>query len=138
MYRKTPPPPVGELEAPASLADRPHAVSFWNRHAPGLAEAGRLRQEQAESFVILCHLFADILQLTEQVAAEGFITATDKGQAASPVAKLLRDARRDFVALARDFGLTAASEARLPQEPTDASEEDEESALLKKLSVRGI
>lgn len=122
---------------PASVAGRPAAAGFWDRHATILAADGRLRLEQVDSFVILCHLWADAEQLAEQLAAEGWITASEKGQAPSPVARLLRDSRRDFVTLARDFGLTAASAARLPQDPTDGEEEgDEEDALLAKLKIR--
>jgi len=125
-------PPADKVSPPAALAADPPAARFWRDHAPQLIAAGRLRQEQAETFGLLCRLFSDCEQLGEQVRREGWITATDKGQAASPVAKLLRDARRDFVALARDFGLTAASSARLPaDEANHASEEDEEAALLR-------
>jgi phage terminase small subunit len=126
------------IAPPASVKSRPIAARFWSTHAPALAADGRLREDQAETFGLLCHLFADAEQLAEQLAAEGWITATDKGQAASPVAKLLRDSRRDFVTLARDFGLTAASAARLPQDPTSGeTEADEEDALLAKLKLRG-
>lgn len=139
MFRKTPAqPPATGIAPPTSVKSRPIANRFWSAHAPALAADGRLREDQAETFGILCHLFADAEQLAEQLAAEGWITATDKGQAASPVAKLLRDSRRDFVTLARDFGLTAASAARLPQDPTSGEEEaDEEDALLAKLKLRG-
>jgi phage terminase small subunit len=130
--------PTTGIAPPASVKSRPIAARFWSTHAPALASDGRLREDQAETFGILCHLFADAEQLAEQLAAEGWITATDKGQAASPVAKLLRDSRRDFVTLARDFGLTAASAARLPQDPTSGeTEADEEDALLAKLKLRG-
>lgn len=133
-----PAPPVGGIPAPAAVAARPDAAAFWDAHAPALIADGRLRPDQAELFGLLCKLHADQLELAEQLSREGWITATDKGQAASPVAKLLRDSRRDFVALARDFGLTAAAAARLPQEPHDAGEEDdEEAAVLAKLSIRG-
>jgi P27 family predicted phage terminase small subunit len=126
----------GAPQPPGSIAHDPQALSFWDRHAPQLAAAGRLRPEQAEPFAILCQLHADCVSLAKQVAAEGWITATDKGQAASPVAKLLRDARRDFITLARDFGLTAASEARLPADPNDGQEEDAEAALLRSFTVK--
>lgn len=140
MYRKSQPapPPAGGIAAPASVQSRPIAARFWSTHAPALAADGRLRPDQAETFGILCHLFADAEQLAEQLAAEGWITASEKGQAASPVAKLLRDSRRDFVTLARDFGLTAASAARLPQDPAGGEKEaDAEDALLAKLKLRG-
>ena len=134
---KRQPPPDG-VQMPQSVQLVPAAAAFWGRVSPALVADGRLVPEQADSFAILCRLHAEIRQLEDQVLAEGWITATDKGQAASPVAKLLRDSRRDFVTLARDFGLTAASAARIPQDQPDGEEEgDEESALLKRLSVRG-
>lgn len=115
---------TGELEVPATVAARPAAARFWTIHAPALADDGRLGPVQVETFGILCHLFADCEQLTEQLGSEGWITATEKGQAASPVAKLLRDARRDYVALAKEFGLTAAAAARIPQEAPIEEEAD--------------
>jgi P27 family predicted phage terminase small subunit len=133
---KSKPKPTDAPKPPASIANDAQAIDFWNRHAPQLAAAGRLRAEQSETFAILCQLHADGVLLAKQVAAEGWITATDKGQAASPVAKLLRDARRDFITLARDFGLTAASEARLPADPNDGQEEDDEAALLRSFTVK--
>lgn len=113
---------------PAHLADRPLAAAFWEAHAPTLAAEGRLRQIHAETFAQLCHLYADVRELGRTIAAEGWITATEKGQAVSPVARLLRDSRRDFVTLAAKFGLSAADEARLPAAETD-DVEDEDDAL---------
>ncbi len=139
MYRKTPAVvPVGGVAVPASVQLVPAAAAFWDRVAPTLIADGRLVPEQADAFAILCRLHSEIRLLEDQVLAEGFVTATDKGQAASPVAKLLRDSRRDFVTLARDFGLTAAAAARIPQDPKNGEEEDDpEAAILAKLSVRG-
>jgi P27 family predicted phage terminase small subunit len=132
--------PAADLAPPDSVTKVPSALAFWDRNAPILQADGRLRAEQLDAFAILCRLHAEIEQLADQVASEGWITATDKGQAASPVAKLLRDARRDFVALARDYGLTAAAAARIPQEVMDGEEEDDdpEAAVLAKLSIRGV
>jgi len=135
--RKTPKPePAVGLKPPASVSARPPALRFWSLHAPTLIADCRLRAEHVETFGLVCRLFADIEQLEEQLGQEGWITATDKGQAASPVARLLRDARRDFLAAARDFGLTTASAARLPQDVTDGKEDDEEAALLKRFTGR--
>ena len=130
--------PAGRVDIPASVSAVPAAAAYWARVAPILIADSRLLPEQADSFAILCRLHAEIRHLEDQVLAEGFVTATDKGQAASPVAKLLRDSRRDFVTLARDFGLTAASAARIPQDPTNGKEDsDPETAILARLSVRG-
>lgn len=116
---------------PAHLKTRPLAVAFWKHHAALLVEAGRLKAEQAESFALLASLYADCRELAEQLAAEGWLTSTDKGQAANPVARLLRDARRDFVMVAREFGLTPAAEGRLPTEATGGEEIDAEEAALR-------
>lgn len=136
--RKTPAPAAaGEVAMPSNVKKSASASAFWSRVAPTLVADGRLMPEQADAFGILCRLYADIVQLEDQVDSEGWITATDKGQAASPAAKLLRDSRRDFVTLARDFGLTAAAAARIPQDPSDAEEADDpEAALLAKLSIQ--
>jgi len=101
MYRKTPTAPAGDIAPTASVQKVPLALAFWERTAPILIADGRLTADRVDAFAILCRLHAEIEQLADQVAAEGWITATEKGQAASPVAKLLRDSRRDFVTLAR-------------------------------------
>jgi phage terminase small subunit len=46
---------------------------------------------------------------------------------ANPAHRLARAARNDYVALARDFGLTAASVARLPLE--DDGDEEKKNPL---------
>lgn len=117
---------VESVTPPAHLADRALAAGFWELHAPTLAAEGRLRQVHAEVFAQLCHLYADLRELGQTIAREGWITATDKGQAVSPVARLLRDSRRDFCTLAAKFGLTAADEARLPAVEGDDGNEDDD------------
>jgi phage terminase small subunit len=126
-----PDPPV----APSHVAARPLAAAFWEQHCSTLADEGRLRQVHAETFAQLCHMHADIMQLSEQVAAEGWVIATDKGQSISPVARLLQTTRRDFVALAGKFGLTAADEARLPiDEASDGEAEDDDATALRRFT----
>lgn len=117
------------LKPPADVADRPQAAAFWKAHAATLADAGRLRPEHAAAFALLCHLHADCHELREQVAAEGRISATSKGQGISPAARLLREARSDFLAAAREYGLTPAAETRFPPEAEHAEEDPTEAAL---------
>lgn len=133
------PTPSFPVTPPASVSSRPAAARFWTAHAADLEADGRLTADRAETFGLLAHLFADAEQLAEQIAAEGWITATDKSQAPSPVARLLRDSRRDYVMLAREFGLTAAAAGRIPQEVTHGETESDnpEAAVLARLSVRG-
>lgn len=123
--------PTATPKAPADVAARPVAAAYWKAHADSLAGAGRLRADNVEGLALLSHLYADCRDLAEQLAAEGWMTSTDKGQQANPVARLLRDARRDFVSLAREYGLTPAAETRFPPEVTEHGEEDAEEAALR-------
>jgi P27 family predicted phage terminase small subunit len=118
-------------KAPEDVAARPVAAAYWKAHADSLAGSGRLRADNVEGLALLSHLYADCRELAKQLAAEGWMTSTDKGQQANPVARLLRDARRDFVSLAREYGLTPAAETRFPPEATEHGEEDAEEAALR-------
>lgn len=131
---RKPPAPVCSVTPPAHVAARPAAAAFWLAHAATLSADGRLRQVHAELFGQACHLHADVLELQQRIAEEGWLTATDKGQAVSPYARLLRDSRRDLVTLAGRFGLTAADEARIQTDDEDGEEEDGEAAALKKFT----
>ena len=126
---------AARVKAPAHVAARQAAAAYWKQHAQQLADDHRLRPVHVETFAQLCHLYADIMQLSEQVAAEGWVIATDKGQAISPVARLLQTSRRDSVALAGTFGLTAADDARLPsEEVTNGEAEDDDETALRKFT----
>lgn len=119
------------IKPPADVSSRPAAARFWKDRCPQIAASGRLKPEHAEALAILSHLYADCRELAEQLASEGWVTSNEKGQAANPVARLLRDARRDFVALAREYGLTPAAETRFPPEAADHGQEDAEEAALR-------
>lgn len=116
---------------PAYVAVVPAALDFWNRISGRLLAEGRLASEHVDSFGQLARIYADVLQLQDIIAAEGWVIATDKGQAVSPIAKLLRDSRRDFVTLAGKFGLTAADAARLPTDEDPHGEEDADEKALR-------
>ena len=110
---------------PAAVAARPAALAFWRDHAGDLAARGRLTGSTAAMFGVLCALVADVADLAAVIASDGW-TIDGKPH---PAARLLRDARRDVVALATSFGLTPAGEARLPVDPPD--EEDDDAAALR-------
>ena len=129
LHRKAALAPPSDVTPPAIVQADEVAMAFWRRHAEALIQSHRLRPEQADSFGILACLHSEILVLMATVQASGAVIDTPKGPVPHPAAKLLRDARRDFVSLARDFGMTAASEARLPQEPANGEADDEEAEL---------
>ena len=116
---------------PAAVAARPAALQFWRDHAGDLTDRGRLTPATTAMLGLLCGLMADVADLAAVVAAEGW-TIDGKPH---PAARLLRDARRDAVALATSFGLTPAGEARLPVDPPD--EEDDDAAALRAFTDPG-
>lgn len=122
---------TGGVAPPSYVTAVPAALDFWTRISPRLLAEGRLAAEHVDSFGQLARIYADVLQLQEIIAAEGWVIATDKGQAVSPIAKLLRDSRRDFVTLAGKFGLTAADAARLPTDEDSHGQEDPDEAALR-------
>jgi hypothetical protein len=124
-HRAAPSPEPVPIDPPALVSTDGVALRFWNAHAGTLIEARRLRPEQAQSFGLLCQLHSEIVLLTASVAGSGHVIDTQKGRMPNPAAKMLRDARRDFVALAKEFGMTAASEARIPHEPPAEVNDDE-------------
>lgn len=128
-HRKSPAPPAVPVEPPAVVQADAVALAFWNRHADTLIASHRLRPEQADAFGVLACLYSDIVVLMATVQASGAVIDTQKGPMPHPAAKMLRDARRDFVALSRDFGMTAASEARIPREGSDGEEAGEDAEL---------
>lgn len=109
------------LTMPPHVAARPAAAQFWKRHAATLADEGRLRRASADSFSLLAVLWAEFLELTEAVAKNG--RSCDGGKTLTADARQLRDTRRDYVALAGRFGLTASDDARLGVED-DAADDD--------------
>lgn len=110
---------------PAAVAARPAALRFWRDHAGDLTDRGRLTPGTAAMFGMLCGLVADADDLASAIASEGWLVDGKP----HPAARLLRDARRDAVALATSFGLTPAGEARLPVDPPD--DEDDDAAALR-------
>lgn len=118
---------------PAHMMGKPAAVAFWNDKAPPLLADGRLNSQNVDSFVLLCQYHAEALEHQAKIDAEGTVIKTTKGMVPHPATMLLSRARRDFLRVAQDFGLTPVSYARLPAEKKTA-QEDAEAALLRKFT----
>lgn len=132
LYRKpgaSPCDPVA-VEPPDFLRGNARALDFWQRHAPTLSRAGRLKPEQAAIFAILCEMAGEVRQLSEAIAAEGLTIEGPRGPRANPKVRMLGTARRDLLAAARGFGLDSLSDARLPAE-LPPNEDGEEGRLLR-------
>jgi phage terminase small subunit len=116
MHRKGPAHDTGTVSPPDFIVGDAVALAFWNEHTPQLVAGKRLRPEHAATFGVVCQVASECQALAERVAREGAVLNTGRGTRANPACRLLRDARRDLFAFARDFGLTIMSDARLPAE----------------------
>lgn len=138
MYRKpgASKPEAPAVEPPDFIRGNARALDFWQRHAPALSRAGRLKPEQAATFGLVCEMAGEVRLLSEAVAAEGLTIEGPRGPRPNPKVRMLGTARRDLLSAARGFGLDSLSDARLPVEPP-AEEDDEESRLLRQFMVGG-
>ncbi len=129
LRRKVRAPKPTPVAMPASVKADKVAAGYWKAHAPALITARRLRPDLAEAFGLCCLLKSEMDAMAVELATQERTTTTEKGAYANPLVKILRDTRRDWLALARDFGMTAASDARIPQDAPDVEESKEDAAL---------
>jgi len=134
-YRRIPAPVANaSIVPPPSLMQRPLALNCWTKHAATLIKDGRLTAQSVDNFVMMCHYQADAADHEAKIAAEGTVIVTTKGMVAHPSTMLLERARRSFLRMSQEFGLTPASYARLPLGKPNAEAVNEEEALLRRFT----
>ena len=115
--------PTGRVTMPSDLLPNVAAANYWRRHAPGLIADGRLTPLSVEPFAVLCRLAGEIEQHERTISDEGWILQAKNGyRMPHPAAALLKQARTLSLALAKEFGMTAASYARLPKHEEPAKD----------------
>lgn len=115
---------TGSVRMPADLKALPEAAGFWRRLAPMLIDDGRLTPDRIDAFATMARLHATRVELRGLLAQQGYTVVTKDGTTANPVARLLRNAETDWLAIARDFGLTPGAAARLPISEQHSADED--------------
>ena len=118
------------LPMPSQLQGNAVATAFWEAQSGPLVADGRLNAENCDSFTMLCQYAADAEAAKAMLDAQGTVIVTTKGMVAHPATMLLERARRSFVRVAQEFGMTPASYARLPKQ-RDATSGTAEEALLR-------
>ena len=131
LHRKTKTPKPSAVTMPATVKADRAAAAWWKANAPALIKARRLRPELGEAFGLMCLLKSEMDAVATELLEQGRTLTTEKGSYPNPLVKILRDTRRDWLALARDFGMTAASDARIPLEENDAKEVDPKAAKFR-------
>ncbi len=114
------PPPGGKAECPDWLS--PFAKEFWDQTAPCLEARGLLTALDQISFAALCVAWGDMREAHTLLEREGYIVTGKRGaMRPHPAVRMLHTAERQFLAMAKCFGMTPASRARLnlPAPPRD-------------------
>lgn len=127
-----------EVLPPADVAANPLALAFWHEHADKLIATGRLRPEFAQTFGLLAVMIAECRDMTDRVKTEGALLPTRRGSRPNPLCRMLRDRRRDIVTLLREFGLTPASDARVPSHEPEGTDDDDDADAAKAAKFRAF
>ena len=127
-----------EVPPPADVAANPFALAFWHEHADTLIASGRLRPEFAQTFGLLAVMIAECRDMSDRVKAEGDLLPTRRGSRPNPLCRMIRDRRRDIVALLREFGLTPVSDARVPAITPEVTDDEDDVDAAKAARFRAF
>jgi len=112
-----PPGAVGTLTEPTAALVGEFGLQEWRRVSPLLTAAHLLSPADVPALMQYCAAFDRWRRAEAELAAAGsgaLTVETDRGGVKpNPLLRISRDAARDCLALAREFGLTPASRARL-------------------------
>src|SRR5262245_53918797 len=113
-------PPASGAEA-APLVPKPepwlgkHGRRLWLRLAPDLVLRNRLRPEYLVTFAALCAVYHRMRSADELLERDGLTTTTARGVTRPhPAVRIRAAAEVQLVAFMKEFGLTPASDARIP------------------------
>jgi P27 family predicted phage terminase small subunit len=90
------------------------AQKFWRAHAPDLEKRGCLTKLDGMAFASVCESYSMIRLIEETLQRDGILVTGPRGKI-SPHPLVRERARweRNFIAAARDFGMTPSSRRRL-------------------------
>lgn len=117
-------PPGPPPTKPDFVVADPVASDFWDRHQAELVKQGRLCAGFEISFGLVAMAFSIYRQISETIERDGLMVPGPKGRlVAHPLTRARNNSLRDFLDGAAKFGLTPASDARLPRvEPPAAGD----------------
>jgi len=121
LNKQEPKPAAGIPEMPAHLSIG--ARQFWKAQGPRLAGIGCLTVVDGEAFAALCEARAAWVAAKKGRLKEGFVVTSPNGyQVQSAFVAMERQALKQFMVLATEFGMTPSSRSRvkvLPPPTTD-------------------
>jgi P27 family predicted phage terminase small subunit len=110
--------PFGSTLPPAEMPTwlKGEARKCWRRHEAELTRAGNLNVLFGFSFALLCSCWADYLEIEEQIRKDGMVVTGAGGRpVAHPLTAARSQALRQYLSLAREFGMTPATRRRSNQ-----------------------
>ena len=129
-HNNSAPPENGDVTMPPAVATRTAAKEHWLEIAPLLIADGRLKPSSVPPFAMLCQLHAEIVAAEALVKKGGAVSRNGRISAA---ATLLRQHRRYYFEVAKQFAMTPMASNRMPV--AESTELDEDQALLKKFTA---
>ncbi len=114
--------PPASPEPPANLSGP--AEDIWRKVAPGLIEAGILRQIDEIGFGLLCQQLALFHEITDEIDRLGFLNQTKHGLKANPAVAMARQIATQCISLMGEYGMTPSSRRLLSVETVETEEFD--------------
>jgi len=112
LNKREPKPAAGVPEMPAHLSVG--AKQFWKMQGPRLARIGCLTVVDGEAFAALCEARAAWVEAKKSRLKGGFVITSPNGyQVQSAFVGMERQALKQFMVLAQEFGMTPSSRSKI-------------------------
>ncbi len=127
LPKNEPKPTPGMPDPPAMLGSEERAV--WDRFVPELLKMGVLAKVHGDMIASYCRAVVQERLAAAALAEQGHVVKTRYGQRVNPWFRVMQDAEKRRRAIAVEFGLTPASQARASKVEVESNEEPDDPAL---------
>lgn len=101
-----------------------HGMAEWTRMVPILHSVGCFTDSDWLAFAHLCGASDRFHAAREDVAANGMFHVTEKGRAANPAVRMMKEASDQIIRIANMFGMSPSSRVGLTGVPRDDARDD--------------
>ncbi len=113
-FRRVPPEPPFWLEG--------DALSMWNIVVPELTRLDLLKAEDVAVLTTYCEAWADFVQATADIKAQGYYIEARQGRLKNPAVGIKHAAMKELRSIASHYGLTPSTEQALARGGDDDDE----------------
>ena len=102
------------IPPPREIANQALASEFWEVHLPLLVKNRMITEVDMTAFAVLCLAYQAWVLAEQALEREGYVTKTANGYPIqSPWVSIAANRRKEFVEMAREFGLTPSARTRI-------------------------